>query len=110
MIINEPQVLDISIRRSHVLSELCPADTEGCPDGGEDDGGEDRELDVPLGLEDLSTGVVGGAQLELSGEGIVSQHPLETHPDTFCKFHFVLEAGGQSDWCYQAVRGVDDPE
>ena len=76
VMINEPQVLDISIRRSHILSELCPADTEGSPDGGEDDGGEDRELDVSLTLEDLRPGVVRGTQLELSGERIVCQQSL----------------------------------
>ena len=95
--INEPQVLDISIGGSHILSELCPADTEGSPDGGEDDGGEDRELDVTLALEDLRTGVVGGTQLELSGERIVCQQPLETKPDIFCKLEAALEAGGQSE-------------
>ena len=83
--INEPQVLDISIRRSHIFSELSPADPESCPDGGEDDGGEDRELDVTLALEDLGPGVVRGTQLELSGQGIVGQNPLETQPNTFCK-------------------------
>ena len=76
IMINEPQVLDISIGRSHIFYELRSTDTEGSPDGGEDDGGEDRELDVALALQDLDTGVVGGTQLELGGEGSVRQHPL----------------------------------
>ena len=85
IMINEPQVLDISIGRGHIFYELRSTDTEGSPDGGEDDGGEDRELDVTLALEDLGPGVVRGTQLELSGQGIVGQNPLETQPNTFCK-------------------------
>ena len=73
---NLPQVLDISIRRGHIFNEFCPADTEGSPDGGEDAGGEDSELDVPRTLESLHTGVVGASQLELGGESFVSEHSL----------------------------------
>ena len=106
---NLPQVLDISIRRGHIFNELRPADTEGSPDGGEDAGGEYRELDVPRALEGLHTGVVGASQLELGGESFVSEHPLETLPDTLCKVEAVLEAGLEAGG-YQAVRGEDGPD